>query len=432
MNQILLALKKVFRQSFYRNVAIVTSAVVAYLSYWLLSQTTTVQTFIDMTKNGDFGENSLLYGITYIVTTLLIVGLSSVSVAVMLWLFNHSKLSKSKTLGANFGGFAAGMLGMGCPVCGAFLLSFLGVAGGLTVFPMQGLELKFLSLGLLTASTVYGSRKVNDSLHCEDCNDISGHRVQAAIPIKETTGMALVRGNTIVLPLQKVFVFMLVGLFLLNQFLIGQVTANMGMTARSNNFVSQLFGIKTAVAATIIAPKLNADGKTTTLIEQPTITEVSANPNTGDAVADAKAVMIPTGKPFYAPDDISFDDPINAQNKWGAFEDSITLTGDLQNRYNQLINTFTCNYCCGGPTNVTVVARCGCRHAKAWRGMFKYMLQNYGDKYTNEQLMGEAYRWTGIWYPKGVLEDYLLATGKSDVLGHQTHGGASSDGRHGL
>lgn len=60
------------------------------------------------------------------------------------------------------------------------------------------------------------------------------------------------------------------------------------------------------------------------------------------------------------------------------------------------------------------------------------MLQTYGDKYTNEQLMGEAYRWTGIWYPKGVLEDYLLATGKGDVLGHQTHGGAGSDGRHGL
>lgn len=414
------ALKMVFQQSFYRNVAIATSLIVAYLSYWLLSQTTTVATFIDMTKNGDFGENSLLYGTIYIITTLIIIVLSGISVAIMLWLFNHSKLSKDKTLGANLGGLTAGLFGMGCPVCGAFLLSLLGIAGGLTIFPLQGLELKFLSLGLLTASTVYGAKKVSENLDCEDCNNITGYQVKAVTP------------KTIVLPLQKVLVFFLAGLFLLNQLLIGQVTANMGMTSRSSNFIGQLFGIKTATATTVIAPKLNPDGKTTSLVEQPTITEVPANPNSGDAVADARAVMIPTGKPFYAPDDISFEDPINAQNKWGAYKDSITLTGELQNRYNQLINAFTCNYCCGGPTNVTVIARCGCKHAKAWSGMFKYMLQNYGDKYTNDQLMGEAYRWTGIWYPKGVLEDYLLATGKGDVLGHATHGGAGSDGRHGL
>lgn len=421
MNQVLKALKIIFQQSFYRNVAIVTSIIVAYLSYWLLSQTTTIQTFIEMTRNGDFGENSLLYGITYIVTTLLIIGLSSVSVAVMLWLFIHSKLSKGKTLTTNLGGFTAGMLGMGCPVCGAFLLSLVGIAGGLTLLPLQGLELKFLSLGLLTASTVYASRKVNESLYCEDCNDIRGHQVQTATPT-----------NTIVLPLQKVFVFILAGLFLLNQFLIGQVTANMGMTYLSSNFVGQLFGIKIAAAATIIAPKLNPDGKTTTLVEQPTITEVLANPNTGDALADAKMVMMATGKPFYAPDDISFDDPINAQKKWGAFENNITISGDLEARYQKLILTMVCSYCCGGPTNVTTINRCGCAHAKAVRGFFKFMLQNYGNKYIDDQLLGEAHRWYAIWYPKGMLEDYLLATGKGDVIGHQTHGGAGSDGRHGI
>jgi len=422
MKKILTALQIIFQLSFYRYIAIGASLAVGYLSYWLFYQTTTIPMFLENIKNGDFGQYSYLYGITYFITTLLIIPLSGISVAVMIWLFNHSKLSKGKNIGANAGGLAAAMLGMGCPVCGAFLLSLVGVAGGLTVFPMQGLELKFLGLGLLTVSTVYGARKINDSLYCEDCNDLSGHLAKTAAPTKEV----------IVLPLQKIFVFLLTGLFLLNQFLIGQVTASMGMTSRSSNFVGQLFGIKTAAAASVIAPKLNPDGKTTTLIEQPTISEVAANPNTGDALADAKAVMIPTGKPFYAPDDISFDDPINAQNKWGAYEDSITLSGNLQSRYDQLINTFTCNYCCGGPTNVTVIARCGCRHAKAWRGMFKYMLQNYGDKYTNEQLMGEAYRWTGIWYPKGVLEDYLLATGNGEALGHQTHGGAGADGRHGF
>ncbi len=412
MKKILTALQIIFQQSFYRNIALATSLVVAYLSYWLINQTTTIPMFLEMMQTGEFGEYSLLYGITYIITTFLIIALSGISVAVMVWLYRHSKLSRGKSIGANMGGFAASMLGMGCPVCGAFLLSLLGIAGGFTVFPLQGLELKFVSLGLLTASTVYGAGKVNQALVCEDCNVTSR--------------------NVIIFPLQKVFIFLLAGLFLLNQLLINQVTAGMGMTPRNSNFVSQLFGIKTASAAFIIAPKLNPDGKTTILVEQPTITEVLANPNTGDVLADAKVVMQASGKPFYAPDDISFDDPINAQKKWGSLVGSISLSGELDSRYQKLISTMVCSYCCGGPTSVTTINRCGCAHARAVQGFFKYMLQNYGDKYSDDQLLGEAHRWYAIWYPKGMLEDYLLATGKGDVLGHQTHGGAGSDGRHGL
>ena len=60
------------------------------------------------------------------------------------------------------------------------------------------------------------------------------------------------------------------------------------------------------------------------------------------------------------------------------------------------------------------------------------MLEKYGDTYSDDQLFGEAYRWQAVWYPSGVVEDYLLATGRGDVLGHKTHGGAGADGRHGL
>ena len=416
MEKIMNGLQIIFRQSYYRNIAIVASIVVAYLSYWLFYQTTTIPTFLENIKNGDFGKYSLLYGYAYIITTVLIIVLSGFSIATAVWLYRHSQLGKEKTLGANIGGLTAAMFGMGCPVCGAFLLSLVGVAGGLTVFPLQGLELKFLSLALLIGSTVYCASKVKSAIHCEDCQNLpqTGH----------------VRSKLIVLPLEKIFVLLLTGLFLVNQLLISQVSAGMGMT--SGRGLASLFGIKKAAAYTIIAPKLNPDGKTTSLVEQPTITEVSANPNTGDALADAKVVMIPTGKPFYAPDDISFDDPINAQKKWKTIGFAIKLTAEQEKRWEGLKNSFTCNYCCGGPNNVTTIARCGCAHSFAWQGLFRYMIANYGDKYNDDQLKGEAYRWTGIWYPKGVLEDYLLATGKGDVLGHQTHGGAGADGRHGL
>lgn len=216
-----------------------------------------------------------------------------------------------------------------------------------------------------------------------------------------------------------------------NQFFIGSLMPKAASASHQSKLLS-LFGVKTASALVIIGPTLNPDGKTTSLTEMPTISEVAASPKTGDDVADAKAVMLATGQPLYAPDDISFDDPVKAEAKWAAYEQSIQLTGALQTRYDNLVTVFPCNYCCGEPMAVTRNRQCGCAHAKAARGYFKYMLQTYGDKYSDAQLMGEAFRWQAIWYPKGAVSDYMLAIGKSSVLPHQPHGGAGADGMHGL
>ncbi|HCE30976.1 hypothetical protein A2778_05510 [Candidatus Daviesbacteria bacterium RIFCSPHIGHO2_01_FULL_40_24] len=425
MYTILTSLKIIFRESFYRYVTFYTTLAFSYLSYWLFYKTTTIQTFLQNMKSGDFGSYSVLYGITYIATSILIILLSGVSVATALWLYRHSRLSQTKNISANFGGLLAAAFSMGCPVCGAFLLSAIGVAGGLAVFPLQGLELKFLSLILLIGSLLYGISKVKAAIHCKECNDISHN-------LKSSVAKQGAQKRFVILPLQNIFVFSLAGLFLVNQLLMSQVAATMGMTS-NKGFVAKLLGIQTKSTYTIIAPKINPDGKTTSLFEWPTITEVSANPNSGNALADAKVVMIATGKPFYAPDDVAFDDPINAQKKWGVFETSIKLSTEQETRYQKLISTMmTCSYCCGSANNVTMNKNCGCAHAKAVRGFYRFMITNFGDKYSDEQLVGESHRWYALWYPKGMLEDYLLATGNDSALPHESHGGAGSDGRHGI
>lgn len=220
----------------------------------------------------------------------------------------------------------------------------------------------------------------------------------------------------------------LVGILALNQLLIFGVSKTMGM-APMNPFA--LFSVQGVHAMEIMMPVPNEGGMTTNLKMMPTITELPAEPNTGDAVADAKRVMIATGAPFYAPAGISFDDPIGALKAWGAYE-RMELPSELLTPYNKLIATFPCNFCCGSPTGVTLNGRCGCAHAIAARGFFKYMLKEYGTTYSVEQLYGEAYRWQAIWYPSGVVEDYLLATGRGSVLGHKTHGGAGEKGMHGI
>ncbi|MBI4092611.1 MAG: hypothetical protein HY420_01675 [Candidatus Kerfeldbacteria bacterium] len=231
--------------------------------------------------------------------------------------------------------------------------------------------------------------------------------------------------------LARVVVWLVTATLATNQFLIASISPK-AVGASPLASLKSMLGMKTAAAMVIIGPKLNPDGKTTNLAEQPTISSLPANPNSGDDLADAKIVMLGTGSPPYAPDGISFSDPVTAQNKWGAYEQSIKLSASLEARYNNLINNFTCNYCCGEPGNVTRNRNCGCAHAKAGRGFFKYMLQTFSDQYSDEQLMGEGFRWQAIWYPKGAVEDYLLATGKVNVIGHASHGGAGADNMHGL
>lgn len=395
------------------------------LYYWLLLRVTSVSNMIDMMRAGEFGAYSQAYFGVYWITTLLTIALFGVAAALLVWLWRRSLLSKGG-LGAGGLGGLVGAFAAACPMCGAFLFSLLGVAGGLSLFPLQGLELKFLSLVLMAGSVAFAAQRVAKASACKECVTETGSETQCTLtdahtpeakahPLKTLTPIKLITGILIVL-------------FLVNQFYINAAASALGL--QTGNIV-QLLGIHPAAVKIIIAPLLNSDGKTTSLVEQPTITELPGNPNSGDPVADARLVMIPKGKPFYAPDDISFDNPINAQDKWGTYENSITLPEDLQKRYTELTNSFTCNYCCGSPGSVTVIARCGCKHAKAWRGFFKYMLKTYGATYSNEQLKGEAYRWTGIWYPKGVLEDYLLATGKGSALPHEAHGGAGTDGMHG-
>ncbi len=227
---------------------------------------------------------------------------------------------------------------------------------------------------------------------------------------------------------QKWLLSILIAVFVVNQVALSSVSKAMGATS---GLMAGLLGVSTAQEMEIMMPILNADGKTTHLQMMPTLTPVSGEPGSGDAIADAKVVMMATGKPFYAPGEITFDDPVGALQAWGTYA-NMELASSLMERYQRLISIFPCNFCCGSPTGVTLNGRCGCAHANAARGFFKYMLSQYGDTYPDDSLFGEAYRWQAIWYPSGVVEDYLLATGRGSVLEHKTHGGAGADGRHGV
>jgi hypothetical protein len=167
-------------------------------------------------------------------------------------------------------------------------------------------------------------------------------------------------------------------------------------------------------AGKVLAPVLLAPGEQavlpgymTKIKELPTISSNPEKPKTGDAVQDAINAIVPVGVPPYGQQaGVSFDDPLTAQRVLGGYE-SLQLTPEQQQRWQNLVGKFTCDYCCGSPSHPTIITHCGCAHASAWRGLAKWLIANYGDTYSDEQIFGEMSRWKALWYPGPTVQRVL-------------------------
>lgn len=109
--------------------------------YWSLRLTSSIGMLKDMTAPAYFW--------LYVLFTLGTVVLFGVNASLIV--YQWRRLGTPKFGGQAGTGFGA-LIGLGasaCPVCGAVILSAIGVVGGLTAFPFQGLELKAISFGLM-------------------------------------------------------------------------------------------------------------------------------------------------------------------------------------------------------------------------------------------------------------------------------------------
>jgi hypothetical protein len=74
---------------------------------------------------------------------------------------NMRKSGTSAVLGGALTAFTPG-----CPACTTSLTAVLGVVGGLAIFPLQGLELKIISVGALIFSIWWAMRNINNTTCC--------------------------------------------------------------------------------------------------------------------------------------------------------------------------------------------------------------------------------------------------------------------------
>ena len=108
------------------------------------------------------------YILTSIGLTIAISTLAGINFAMMGYKMNQIKKMNSvkSNSSAIFGGIFAAFT-PGCPACTAPLAVILGAVGGLSLFPMQGLELKFISVGVLIFSIYWIKKGLQNKSCCK-------------------------------------------------------------------------------------------------------------------------------------------------------------------------------------------------------------------------------------------------------------------------
>ena len=325
----------------------------------------------------------------------------SIFVAVLITLARYEKnlhlQNESKYLGKGSSIFAA-IIAAACPVCQGITIVALGST--ILAIPFGFLSpyigfFKVVSIAILALAVFFRA----DSVYTKTCPTI--------IPSKKMkksvkSGSGWLMDSSIV----SVMIAALVVLLALNQFLIADAYSFSGVGGGSGNVGSFTYGAKMTLKPVPLAqgeqPAIS--GYKSKVKPLPTISELQMKPATGDAVQDLVNNVVPSGTPWYGAEaGVSFDDPIAAQNLWGKGE-AIQLDSAQEARWNRIVNSFTCDYCCGSPQNPTIITRCGCAHAKGARGMAKWFIKNYGDKYSDEEIYGEMARWYALWYPQGTVK----------------------------
>lgn len=160
MSEISIKQNNILTRLFYVTIGVNAGVALFLLYYWLLLKTSTITAFYYSTQANP------VYMWAYIMTTLATVILFGVSLSLSVYLFRRTRQFAIKdqsgaVLGGTVGAFAAA-----CPVCGAFLLSFVGVSGGLASLPFSGLELKVASLVLIIVSLWFIKKKIK-SQRCD-------------------------------------------------------------------------------------------------------------------------------------------------------------------------------------------------------------------------------------------------------------------------
>ncbi len=138
------AIEVLFGDFIYQILAISFGLNFLALDYILLSQATTFRILSS--------QNVAFYNWASLILSITTAILFGISMAMVIYVFKKSRENAKESAPSSLFGALFGAVASGCPVCGAWLLPILGIAGSLAVFPFQGLEIKVFAIILLAFS----------------------------------------------------------------------------------------------------------------------------------------------------------------------------------------------------------------------------------------------------------------------------------------
>ena len=154
-----LTIKDVLKQKPFGMIGIISGISLGILYYFLT---------LEMALTHMTTEIELLpmYMAASITLTAIVAVLAGINIALVAYNIKTQRNKNMKNGTSAILGGALTAFTPGCPACTTSLSAVLGIVGGLAIFPLQGLELKLVSIGALTFSIWWAMRNINNATCC--------------------------------------------------------------------------------------------------------------------------------------------------------------------------------------------------------------------------------------------------------------------------
>jgi len=155
-----LTVKDILRQKSFGSIAVISGVLLGLAYYFLTLSSAVNHNLVTLVVSTEYIAASI--GLTFLVAIL-----GGINIALVVYNIKTQKTMNLKKGGSSaiFGGALAAFT-PGCPACTTSLTAVLGIVGGLAIFPLQGLELKFISIAALSFSIWWAMRSINKASCC--------------------------------------------------------------------------------------------------------------------------------------------------------------------------------------------------------------------------------------------------------------------------
>lgn len=153
----------VLKRKKYAMIAVGSALIFGALSYYLTVANVAFKSlFVLMEMDGPYFTGFSLF------LSLIISVMFGVYLALFFFrreIIKNESIAKTSALGV--GGTIASVIASGCPTCGAPFLAFFGAPLGLLALPFRGMEIKMLSIILLSFSIYLLAQSIERKLSCK-------------------------------------------------------------------------------------------------------------------------------------------------------------------------------------------------------------------------------------------------------------------------